>query len=173
MTHTICDSCETVAHCLKSGCVPVQPWPDFQAREQALDKLAQVNQELGLYDTYKTIPVIPERMEHLSIGRVKPNYNICFHNHGQEIGKLDFNGPELVFTGNAEQSALVFIDWVAKSFVSRLEQERKRPWVGLTDEERDHIWNVIGNSDAHGDVDGWSGRDVMSAIEAKLREKNT
>ena len=49
----------------------------------------------------------------------------------------------------------------------------QREWVGLTDEERNHIWDVIGNSDAHGDVDGWSGRDVMAAIEAKLKEKNT
>ena len=48
-----------------------------------------------------------------------------------------------------------------------------QPWVGLTPEERDYIWNTVGNSDAHGDVDGWSGRDVMKAIEAKLKEKNT
>ena len=49
----------------------------------------------------------------------------------------------------------------------------QRTWVGLTDEERDNIWHTIGNSDAHGDVDGWSGRDVMKALEAKLKEKNT
>ena len=49
----------------------------------------------------------------------------------------------------------------------------KREWVGLTDEERNHIWDVIGNSDAHGDVDGWSGQAVMDALEAKLKEKNT
>jgi hypothetical protein len=49
----------------------------------------------------------------------------------------------------------------------------KHTWVGLTDEERNNIWDTIGNSDAHGDVDGWSGRDVMKAIEAKLKEKNT
>jgi hypothetical protein len=55
----------------------------------------------------------------------KPNYNISFHNNGQEIGKLDFNGPALVFTGDAEESAKVFIDWVARSFPGRLEEERK------------------------------------------------
>lgn len=48
----------------------------------------------------------------------------------------------------------------------------RRDWVGLTDEERDYIWYTVGNSDAHGDVDGWSGRAVMDAIEAKLKEKN-
>lgn len=26
MTHTICDACETVAHCMKSGCIPLQPY---------------------------------------------------------------------------------------------------------------------------------------------------
>jgi hypothetical protein len=55
----------------------------------------------------------------------KPNYNISFHNNGQEIGKLDFNGPKLVFTGDAEESAKVFIDWIARSFHGRLEEERK------------------------------------------------
>ena len=53
------------------------------------------------------------------------NYNIAFHNNGQEIGKLDFNGPALVFTGDAEESAKVFVDWIARSFHGRLEEERK------------------------------------------------
>jgi hypothetical protein len=56
---------------------------------------------------------------------IKPDYNICFCNNGQEIGKLDFNGPALVFTGDAEESAKVFIDLVARSFAGRLEEERK------------------------------------------------
>ena len=61
----------------------------------------------------------------LSVSNFKPNYNISFHNNGQEIGKLDFNGPALVFTGDAEESAKVFIDWIAGSFHGRLEEERK------------------------------------------------
>ena len=36
----------------------------------------------------------------------------------------------------------------------------QRPWVGLTEEERDHIWNK-------------SSGDVLIAMEAKLKEKNT
>jgi len=61
---------------------------------------------------------------------IKPNYNISFHNNseggtGKEVGKLDFNGPALVFTGDAEESAKVFIDWVARCFHGRLEEERK------------------------------------------------
>jgi len=61
----------------------------------------------------------------LSIGSVKLNYNICFHQDGQEIGKLGFNGPAMIFIGNAEESAKVFIDWLAHSFENRLEEERK------------------------------------------------
>ena len=66
----------------------------------------------------------------LSVSNFKPNYNISFHNNseggtGKEVGKLDFNGPKLVFTGDAEESAKVFIDWIARSFHGRLEEERK------------------------------------------------
>jgi hypothetical protein len=61
----------------------------------------------------------------LAVLDLKPDYNIAFHNNGKEIGKLDFNGPALVFTGNAEESAKVFIDWIAGSFAARLEEERK------------------------------------------------
>jgi hypothetical protein len=61
----------------------------------------------------------------LSFSNLKPNYNISFHNNGQEIGKLNFNGPKMVFTGDAEESAKVFIDWIARSFAGRLEEERK------------------------------------------------
>jgi len=65
------------------------------------------------------------------------------------------------------------LSWTPGHFhTTPLYEQPKREWVGLTDKERDQIWDVIGNSDAHGDVDGWSGRNVMIAIEAKLKEKN-
>jgi hypothetical protein len=41
-------------------------------------------------------------------------------------------------------------------------QEYVRPWRGLTDEERNQLWR---------DVVKWD--DLMKAIEAKLKEKNT
>jgi hypothetical protein len=56
---------------------------------------------------------------------IKPDYNICFRNNNQVIGKLDFNGRALVFIGDAEESAKALIDWVARSFHGRLEEERK------------------------------------------------
>ena len=66
-----------------------------------------------------------------SIGRVKPDYNIIFKNNvsdalGAEqvqIGKLDFNGGVMKFEGNAEQSAMVFMDSLATTFKGRLEAE--------------------------------------------------
>ena len=71
----------------------------------------------------------------LSTFNFKPTHNIAFHNNGKEIGKLDFNGPALVFTGDAEESAKVFIDWIARAFAARLEEERKA--------ERDRLATAI------------------------------
>lgn len=67
--------------------------------------------------------------------------------------------------------------WVedGKLIIETIPQEAiyKREWQGLTDAEKADIWHTIGNPDARGYVDGWSGRDVMNAIEAQLKEKNT
>ncbi len=47
--------------------------------------------------------------------------------------------------------------------------ETKREWVGLTDEDRNNLWrNIIGWGDPSHDDE-----DLMKAIEAKLKEKNT
>jgi hypothetical protein len=61
----------------------------------------------------------------LQIANIKPNYNLTFHRDGQEIGKFDFNGPEMIFEGDAAESAKVFIECVANAFHGRLEQERE------------------------------------------------
>ena len=61
----------------------------------------------------------------LQVANFKPNYNLTFHRDGQEIGKFDFNGPEMIFEGDAAESAKVFIECVANAFHGRLEQERK------------------------------------------------
>ena len=66
----------------------------------------------------------------LQIANFKPNYNLTFHRvvdgvNGQEVGKFDFNGPEMIFEGDAAESAKVFVDCVANAFHGRLEQERK------------------------------------------------
>ena len=37
---------------------------------------------------------------------------------------LDFNGPEMKFSGDIDESAKLFLEFVATSFKARLEQER-------------------------------------------------
>jgi len=57
----------------------------------------------------------------------KPNHNITFMNaEGYEVGTLDFNGPGLSFEGVADESAIVFMDWIAKKFSARLQEEYDR-----------------------------------------------
>ncbi len=55
---------------------------------------------------------------------IKPNYNIIFHRGNMQIGVLDFNGPEMTFSGDMDESAILFIEVIANSFKARLEQER-------------------------------------------------
>ena len=58
------------------------------------------------------------------IGDLKPNYNMVFHGETGECGRLDFNGPAMIFAGNAEESAKIFFDWIAQYFAQRLLDER-------------------------------------------------
>jgi len=63
----------------------------------------------------------------MSIGVVKPDYNITFQNtvdgkHVQ-VGKIDFNGGSMKFEGNFEESAVKFMDHLAANFKGRLNDE--------------------------------------------------
>jgi len=62
----------------------------------------------------------------LQLSEFKSNHNICFHNKDGEVARFDFNGPTLQFTGNAEEGALVFIDWATKIFDQRMKDEYTR-----------------------------------------------
>lgn len=88
---------------------------------------------------------------------MKPNYNITLHRDGKQIGALDFNGPEMTFTGDADESAKVFFDFIARTFKQRLEQERadeREACEALHDHE--DVLAPIGNS-AWGEAyqEGW------------------
>jgi hypothetical protein len=61
-----------------------------------------------------------------TIESMKPNHTIQFHNKAGEIGRLDFNGEAMRFEGNAEESAIVLFDFVAKYFDQRLKDEYQR-----------------------------------------------
>ena len=81
-----------------------------------------------------------------------PNHNMTFNNKdGQEVGRLDFNGDTMKFSGNADESAQVFFDWIAEAFASRLLQERKREYqrcVKLVERSRvvQFVWYPKGYS---------------------------
>lgn len=69
----------------------------------------------------------------MAIAQTKPDYNIAFQNavddgkggkHNVQIGKLDFNGGVMKFEGNADQSAMVFMDSLAQTFQGRLKAEQ-------------------------------------------------
>ena len=55
---------------------------------------------------------------------IKPSYEVTFHNGERNIGRLDFNGDVMFFEGDAEESAQVFFDALAKMFINRLKEER-------------------------------------------------
>jgi len=63
----------------------------------------------------------------LTMAITKPDYNITLNNtiDGKQvqIGKLDFNGGMLKFEGNADASAMVFMDSLAVNFQGRLKAE--------------------------------------------------
>lgn len=63
----------------------------------------------------------------MTMAIAKPDYNITLNNtiDGKQvqIGKLDFNGAVMKFEGNAEESAVVFMDSLATTFQGRLKAE--------------------------------------------------
>lgn len=57
---------------------------------------------------------------------LKPSYTITMHRPDREVaGKLDFNGPKLIFTGDAEESAKVFMNYLTMVWDKRLQEERE------------------------------------------------
>lgn len=79
-------------------------------------------QEAGPWTTEQL--VVPTSQLY-TLSNLKPSHNITLSNAEGEVGRLDFNGPQLVFIGNADESAKVFLDWVAHYFDQRLKDERQ------------------------------------------------
>jgi hypothetical protein len=81
----------------------------------------------------------------LALSNIKPNYNVTFHNGDRNIGRLDFNGDAMTFEGDAEESAQLFFNALAKYFADRLKEEREKereacakvaewPWGGYAND---------------------------------------
>jgi hypothetical protein len=87
----------------------------------------------------------------------KPNYTISFHRGNKQVGVLDFNGPEMTFGGDMDESAKLFLELVATSFKTRLEQERA--------EEREACAKVCE------DLDAWNMDDPASTAIKAIRAR--
>ena len=69
-----------------------------------------------------TTPI--EKMAAFTFREMKMMYKFHFLNGGEIVGELDFNGPQMKFTGDLEESGRVFFEYLANMFQKRLEQER-------------------------------------------------
>lgn len=68
-----------------------------------------------------------DSQHYVGIQEAKPNHNLKFFNSdGDEVGALNFDGPGLEFEGIANESAIVFITFVAEQFAARLKDERNK-----------------------------------------------
>ena len=71
---------------------------------------------------------------------------------------------KLVGDGCRYCNAQEYIDKLTESLEELIEAlEEQRTWVGLTDEDRDHLFNLYERSSFG----------LVRAVEAKLKEKNT
>lgn len=65
--------------------------------------------------------------DNMMLTSITPTYRMTFYRDNIEIvGTLDFSGPEMIFEGNATESAKIFFDWIAKALHGRLVEERER-----------------------------------------------
>ena len=62
--------------------------------------------------------------QYLTIKTVR-NYSISFCNNNGTVGTLDFNGPQMKFEGNADESVDAFVRAFDHWFDERLKQERE------------------------------------------------
>ena len=62
----------------------------------------------------------------ISITQPKPDYHVTFTQGEKTIGRLDFNGDEMTFTGDADASAKKFMEFLSSYFAQRLKEEREK-----------------------------------------------
>jgi hypothetical protein len=94
-----------------------------------MDDFEQLPKMAGWHEA--KVPI--ESVNAFTIANLKPSYTFSFYQpdangwaNGPCVGHLDFNGPEIKFKGNADESAKVFFDFVVKHFQGRLQEEYTR-----------------------------------------------
>ena len=89
---------------------------------QATDTTAMTYKSSERY-AIGTATIRPEG--YVQIAPQTPNHTIAFNGpNGREIGRMDFNSGEMVFTGDASQSAQVFIEWCRKTWKEARTKDR-------------------------------------------------
>jgi hypothetical protein len=75
---------------------------------------------------------------------IKPNYTMTFSNDKNVVGKLDFTGPVMVFTGDVDESAKLFVDAVEKWFHGRIEKAYEDGFVaGMKKSQESKVTQLI------------------------------
>lgn len=69
----------------------------------------------------------------------EPNYTMSFHFDGEIIGTFDFNQTPVTFTGDADLSAKVFINWVVEYFDRHVGPVLKDAALATITAERDEL----------------------------------
>lgn len=144
---------------ISAGLIPGDYFKDTYPLAMALATLRPTAEDGGKTDSVFTMSVRDDLVvtaAPIGFTQTKPNFNITLSNDAGEVGKLDFNGPEMVFTGKAEESAKVFFDWVAKEFSQRLANERAAALSGRAGRDAER-WQAFCNL--------WAASTVLEALQ--------
>ena len=83
----------------------------------------------------------------------QPSYTVSFHRDGKHIGTFDFNQSPVTFTGDADASAKVFIDWVIQYFSGHVGDVLKDAAFATITAERDELQRKLTELESTGDKD--------------------
>jgi hypothetical protein len=176
----ICDECETVAHCLKNGCVPKQP----PSKDEVL-KLALYALENGM----KFVWSDPERkagfdaIDAIKQALAAPVQEPVVIEGGKRLIVVDQLFDDLMYwldrcehKGHLENCPDLVEPWSAFQYANyTTPPAAQRQWVGLTDEQIAQLASKyldVGDGE-RGATYVYGEIEFARAIEAKLKEKNT
>jgi hypothetical protein len=165
----ICDECETVAHCLKNGCVPKQLPSKDEALKLALEALKWIKTGMGCNDIDATITAIKQALSdamHLAAPVQQSRSDV------EPVARVHtFIGPEWAVVQvlgefNLEDALYTTPPAAPDPKDRRSAWVHATPWRGLTDEEIEQ-----------GCKESWVTEQAFQSVvwwaEAKLKEKNS
>ncbi len=93
------------------------------------------------------------------------NYALHFRNGTEVVGKMDFNGPQMKFEGNADESVDAFVRAFGHWFSERLKKEREA--------EREACAKLCDdvNQKAYDEPDDWSPWEAADACANAIRAR--